>query len=71
MICIFCGNEIKRQVPIIIKHLEMAAPWNEGGEVGNDVLSMKYGCQACYTKIFSNASKASAEMSEILMKIKK
>jgi hypothetical protein len=71
MICLFCGNEIKQQVPIIIKHLEMAVPWNEAGEVGNDVLSLKYACQPCYSKILFNAAKASGEMSEILIKIKR
>jgi hypothetical protein len=71
MICLFCGNEIKKQVPIIINSLEMAVPWNESGEVGKDALSMKYGCQSCYSKILFNAAKASGEMSEILIKIKR
>jgi len=71
MICLFCGNEIKKQVPIIINSLEMAVPWNESCEVGKDTLSLKYGCQSCYSKILFNAAKASGEMSEILIKIKR
>ena len=72
MICLICGNEIKKnqQVPIIINVLEMAVPWNESGAIGNDTLKLKYMCQPCYKSIMQNAALASSEMSDILIKTK-
>jgi hypothetical protein len=49
----------------------MCPPWNESGEVGRDTLTNKYACQSCYKKILENAAKASGEVSEILIKLKK
>lgn len=71
MICIFCSNEIRQQVPVIVNTIEMCPPWNEGGDVGKDTLTNKYSCQACYEKILINAARASAEMSALLAKKKK
>ena len=71
IICLICSKEIRQQVPIIVNILEMCPPWNESGEVGKDTLTNKYACQGCYKKILENAAKASGEMSELLLKLKK
>lgn len=66
MICLFCSQEIQKQIPVIVDQLVMSPPWNEDGS-GRDTLAFKYCCLNCYNSIMINNSKSAKHASERLM----